>query len=51
MELDITIDWLQYQHTLTIEEVCKKLATSIDNGLTQEAADVRLSKFGFNELS
>jgi len=37
-------------HALTLEEVVKKLDTSLETGLTEEEAKKRLEKFGLNEL-
>ena len=51
IELDITTDWYKKQHTLTIEDILKKLGSNIATGLSEEIAEGRLKKFGFNELS
>ncbi|MFX1417794.1 MAG: cation-translocating P-type ATPase [Promethearchaeota archaeon] len=39
-----------YAHSVGYEEVIKKLSTSIDTGLTGNEAQVRIEKYGKNEL-
>lgn len=37
-------------HSINIEEVANKLSTDISQGLTEKEAQVRLEKYGYNEL-
>lgn len=37
-------------HTITIEEVLKKLRSNINNGLTKDEVQIRQKQYGYNEL-